>query len=203
MRAYIPRVARGMPEAYMKALKAEAEVVEGSLDELLLDLALYRYTIQKIIDVLWNTGATLDRKSVHKQFYKVIRSYGFRAHVAKNMYKTAVALVKSARSNKGSKPELEKLTARLDMQDARVDLEAGLVRIALRSDWYTLRLKHRAGYIERFKDLQWREVHIKYENGRLYVSIIFKAWYKPYKPKGFIALDINLRHIVAFDGSNI
>jgi len=204
MRAYIPRAAWGMPEApYMKALKAEAEVVEGGLDGLLLDLALYRYTIQKIIDVLWIAGTTLDRKSAHKQFYKVIRSYGFRAHVARNMYKTAVALVKSARSSGGSKPELEKLSARLDMQDARVDLEAGLVRIALRNDWYTLRLKHRAGYIERFRGLQWREVHIKYENGRLYMSIIFRVWYRPYKPKGFIALDINLRHIVAFDGSNV
>jgi len=86
MRAYIPRAARGMPESpYMKTLKAEAEVVGGSLDGLLLDLALYRYTIQKIVDILWVTGATLDRKSVHKQFYKMIRSYGFRAHVARNM----------------------------------------------------------------------------------------------------------------------
>jgi len=204
MRAYIPRAARGMPEApYMKALKAEAEVIGGSLDGLLLDLALYRYTTQKIVDVLWATGATLDRKSAHKQFYKMIRSYGFRAHVARNMYKTAVALVKSARSSKGSKPELEKLSARLDTQDAKVDLEAGLVEVALRGDWYTLKLKHKASYIGRFKGLQWKEVHIKYENGRLYVSIIFKAWYKPYKPKGFIALDINLRHIVAFDGSSV
>jgi len=204
MRAYIPRVARGMPESpYMKTLKAEAEVVGGSLDGLLLDLALYRYAIQKIIDVLWIAGAALDRKSVHRQFYKMIRSYGFRAHVARNMYKTAVALVKSARSSNGSKPELEKLSARLDTQDAKVDLEAGLVRIALRNDWYTLRLKHRASYIERFRGLQWKEVHIKYENGKLYVSIVFKAWYRPYKPMGFIALDINLRHIVAFDGSNV
>jgi len=204
MRAYIPRAARGMPDApYMKALKAEAEVVGGSLDGLLLDLALYRYTTQKVIDVLWITRTTLDRKTVHRQFYKMIRSYGFRAHVARNMYKTAVALVKSAKSSEGSKPQLEKLSARLDTQDAKVDLEVGLVRIALRDSWYTLKLKHRAGYIERFKGLQWREVHVKYENGRLYVSIVFKAWYKPYRPKGFIALDINLRHVVVFDGSNV
>jgi len=204
MRAYIPRVAWGMPEApYMKALKAEAEVVGGSLDGLLLDLALYRYTTQRIIDILWIAGVALDRKTVHKQFYKMIRSYGFRAHVARNMYKTAVALVKSAKSSKGSKPQLEKLTARLDTQDAKVDLEAGLVRIALRNDWYALRLKHRDDYIERFKGLQWKEVHIKYENGKLYVSIVFKAWYRPYRPRGFIALDINLRHIVAFDGSSV
>jgi len=205
MRAYIPREARGMPEApYMKALKAEAEVIGGSLDGLLLDLALYRYTIQRIIDVLWVMGgAALDRKAIHKQFYKMIRSYGFRAHVARNMYKSAVALVKSARSSKGSKPELEKLSARLDTQDAKVDLEAGLVEVALRGDRYTLKLKHRASYIGRFRGLQWKEVHIKYENGKLYVSIVFKAWYKPYKPKGFIALDINLRHIVAFDGSSV
>jgi len=188
----------------MKTLKAEAEVVEGSLDGLLLDLALYRYTTQRIIDILWVMGgAALDRKSVHKQFYRVIRSYGFRAHVARNMYKTAVALVKSARSSGGSKPELEKLSARLDTQDAKVDLEAGLVEVALRGDWYTLKLKHKASYIGRFRGLQWKEVHIKYENGRLYVSIVFKAWYKPYKPKGFIALDINLRHVVAFDGSSV
>ena len=43
MRAYIS-LAREMPEgAYRRALKAEAEVVEGGLSELLWDLAVCRY----------------------------------------------------------------------------------------------------------------------------------------------------------------
>lgn len=56
----------------------------------------------------------------------MLRQYGFRAHVARNIYSNALAIVKSAKSNKGSKPQVRRLSARLDYQDARVELGKGL-----------------------------------------------------------------------------
>jgi hypothetical protein len=41
-------------EAYRRALKAVAEVVEGSINDLLWDLLLYRYAMQRVVDALWD-----------------------------------------------------------------------------------------------------------------------------------------------------
>jgi putative transposase len=103
----------------------------------------------------------------------------------------------------GSKPALRRLSARLDYYDARVELDKGVVRIIIRDEWYTLKLKHREEYIERFKNLRWKEVHVKCENGKLYVSVVFEFMYKPYTPRGMVALDINLRVVTMYDGSDI
>jgi putative transposase len=47
----------------------------------------------------------LPKKSqLHQMFYPLLRSYGFRAHVARNMYNYALALVELVRSNGGRKP---------------------------------------------------------------------------------------------------
>jgi len=190
-------------EVYHRVLKAEAEVVEGSINDLLWDLAIYRYAMQRVVDALWDLDKVPSRMQVHQMFYQMLRSYGFRAHVARNIYEYTLALVKAARESNGGKPVLRKFSARLDYQDARVELDKGIIRIILRDKWYTLKLKHRREYIERFRGLRWKEIHVKYENGKLFVSIVFEFMYKPYAPKGVIALDINLRRVTAYDGSEV
>ena len=75
--------------------------------------------------------------------------------------------------------------------------------MVLRNKWYTLRIIHRKEYIEKFKGLKWKEVHVKYCNGVLYVSIVFVIRYRPYVPRGAIGLDMNLRQITTCDGSNV
>ncbi|MCC6017289.1 MAG: transposase, partial [Desulfurococcaceae archaeon] len=190
-------------EAYRRALKAVAEVVEGSINDLLWDLLLYRYAMQRVVDALWDLDKVPSKAQAHKMFYQMLRSYGFRAHVARNIYEYTLALVKAARESNGGKPTLRKFSARLDYQDARVELDKGIIRIILRDKWYTLKLKHRREYIERFRGLRWKEVHVKYVNGKLFVSIVFEFMYKPYAPRGIIALDINLRTITAYDGSDV
>ena len=190
-------------ETYRRALKAVAEVVEGSINDLLWDLLLYRYAMQRVVDALWDLDKVPSKAQAHKMFYQMLRSYGFRAHVARNIYEYTLALVKAARESNGGKPTLRKFSARLDYQDARVELDKGIIRIILRDKWYTLKLKHRREYIERFRGLRWKEVHVKYVNGKLFVSIVFEFMYKPYAPRGIIALDINLRTITAYDGSDV
>jgi putative transposase len=204
MRGSIRLVNGRIPEGvYCRALKAEVEVVEGNLNDLLWDLLLYRYAMQMVVDALWDLDKVPSRMQVHQMFYQMLRSYGFRAHVARNIYEYALALVKAVKESNGGKPVLRKFSARLDYQDARVELDKGIIRIILRDKWYTLKLKHRREYIERFRDLRWKEVHVKYENGKIYVSIVFEFMYKPYTPKGVIALDINLRMVAAYDGSEV
>jgi hypothetical protein len=46
-------------------------------------------------------------------------------------------------------------------------------------------------------------VHLKYIKGRLFVSIVFELNYKPYAPKGLMALDVNLRKVAAFDDCDV
>jgi len=204
MKAFIRLRSGRMPEgAYRRALKAEAEVVEGDIRDLLWDLVVYRYALQRVIDAVWDLNAIPKKSQAHQMFYGILRKYGFRAHVARNIYSTAIALVESAKGNGGSKPVVRRLSARLDHQDARVDLSSRTIRIILRGRWYTLRIRHRDEYVERFRELRWREVHIKYCNGKLYVSIIFEVRYAPYIPRGIIALDVNLRHVISYDGSKI
>ena len=200
MKGFIRSRNRRIPEeVYHRALKAVAEVVEGNLNDLLWDLAIYRYVMQRVIDVLWELDKVPNKSQIHQMFYSILRIYGFRAHVSRNIYE--YALVKTARESTGGKPVLRRVSARLDYQDARVDLDKDVVKVILRNQWYTLKLKHRREYIERFRGLRWKEVHIKYENGKLFVSIVFEFCYKPYIPRGIIALDINLRTITAYDGS--
>jgi len=84
------------------------------------------------------------------------------------------------------------MTASLDYEDARVNIGNHVVKVILRNNRYTLRIIHRKEYIEGFKNLKWKEVHLKYVNGVLYVSIIFEVTYKLYVPRGVLALDTNL-----------
>jgi len=58
-------------------------------------------------------------------------------------------------------------------------------------------------YIGRFKGLKWKEVHLKYVDGVLYVSIVFEVTYKPYTPRGAVAIDSNLKQIATYDGSGV
>jgi len=204
MKVSIHRGIRWVPEGvYHRALKAVAEVVEGDIGDLLWDLMTYRYVLQRVVDALWDLDVVPEKSQAHQMFYDMLRSYGFRAHTTRNIYNTAIALVESAKSNGGSKPIVKKLTARLDHQDAKVDLNSRTVRIIIRDRWYILRIRHKDEYVERFKGLKWKEVHVKCCNGRLYVSIVFETRYKPYIPRGVVALDVNLRHIVSYDGSKV
>jgi putative transposase len=204
MKGYIRSLVERIPEgAYHRALKAEAEVVEGNLSDLLWDLLLYRHAMQRVVNALWDLDRIPSKSQAHQMFYQMLKSYGFRAHVARNIYEYALALVKAVKENNGSKPTLRKLSARLDYQDARVELDRRVVRVIIRDKWYTLKLKHRGEYIERFKSLKWKEVHVKYENSRLFVSVVFEFRYEPYTPKGLMALDINLKMITAYDGFKV
>ncbi len=166
MKAFITHQAWVMPEGtYYKALRAKAEVINGSISDLLWDLTIYRYALQKVVDALWDLDRIPKRSQLHQLFYSMLRGYGFRAHVARNIYDTALTLVKSVKTSGGSKPIIRRMTARLDYQDARVDIDKSVVKVIIKDKWYVLRIKHRREYVKRFRELRWKEVHVKYDRG--------------------------------------
>ncbi|MCD6301749.1 MAG: hypothetical protein J7L82_06760 [Staphylothermus sp.] len=132
------------------------------------------------------------------------REKGFRVHQAKQIYKYALSVVKSAKKNDGKKPVLKKLSARVDKYDAKVDLENQLVILKLRNKEFVIKLQHNKDYIKNFVGMKWYEVIISIdEQGRVWISIPFRWEYNPYKPKNMISLDINLRKIVVYNGRRV
>jgi putative transposase len=194
-------LARQIPEGkHYRALKAEVEVVKGNFNDLLWDLAVHRHALQRVVDALWELDKLPNRSQAHQMFYAMLRSYGLRAHVARNVYEQALALVKASRENDGKRPTIRRLSARLDYCDAKVDLKRIVVEVILRGNWYVLKLRQRKEYVARFVGLRWKEVHLKCARGKLFVSVVFEFDYRPYAPRGLMALDVNLRKVATFDG---
>ena len=189
---------------YTLTLKAQGELVEGSLEELREELYLTRRATQRIIDCLWELDKLPTLNQVHQLFYKLLRNQGFRAHQAKQTYKYALSITKSAKRNGGRKPLLKKLSVRLDKYDAKVDLENQLVIVKLRSREFKIKLLHNRDHIEKFLGRKWYEVMLSIDKqGRIWVNIPFRWKYKPYKPRNAISLDINLKKVVVYDGRKI
>ena len=188
----------------MLTLKARGELVGGSLEELREELYLTRRAIQYVIDALWELDKLPTINQAHQMFYKILRVQSFRAHQAKQIYKYALSVVKSAKRNKGRKPVLKKLLARLDKYDAWIDLENWLVIVKLRNRVFKIKLLHSRDYIKKFIGHKWYEVIVLIDRqGRIWVNIPFRWEYRPYKPKRMTSLDINLKKIVAYNGRSI
>jgi len=204
MNPFIPPK-EGMGEKYRLALKAETETKER--EELLWELVEYRYNMQKLVDELWDLKDVPGKSQLHAMFYdRLTEDRGYRAHVTRNMYKKAGKIVKEAIKNGASHvPIMKRLTAEFDNQDGRVDLKRGEVRVIFKSKgkWFTLKLKHRKKYINKFQKYKWKEVYVSYRNGKFYVSIVFEVEYKPYFPLGAIGLDVNLVKLVYYDGRKV
>ncbi|RLG78735.1 MAG: transposase [Thermoprotei archaeon] len=187
--------------AYMLTLKACGVLIEGSIEELREELYLTRRAIQYVIDVLWELGKLPSINQLHQTFYKLLRNQCFRAHQAKQIYKYARAIVKSAKENSGRKPVLKKLSVRLDKYDAVVDLENQIVIAKLRGRVFKIKLLHNKDYIRKFMERKWYEVTVSIDKqGRIWVCIPFRWEYRSFKPRRLISIDINLRNVVVYNG---
>jgi len=187
-------------------LKAQAVLVEGDIQQLREELFFTKYWTQRIVDFLWQFPKKQLPKlnQVHQLFYNQLRQQGIRAHQAKQIYKYALALVKSAKRNSGSRPILRKLTARLDKYDASVDTESWIVTLKMRSRVFKLKLKHRLSYLKKFAGRKWYEVMVSIDKfGRIWVSIPFRWEYSPYTPVGCVSLDLNVKKLVSYDGRKV
>ncbi len=186
------------------ALRARTILVEGDPYDLFTELWLAKREMQRIIDALWELDKLPTLNQTHQMFYKQLRSKGFRAHQAKQVYKYALALVKASKKNGGSKPLLRRLSVRLDKYDASIDFDSWTVTVKLRDKVFRLKLLHRREYLAKFRGRKWYEVIVKWlPRARIEVVIPFRFEYKPYMPRRILALDVNLRQLTLYDGRRV
>jgi putative transposase len=177
--------------------KIEAVAPEGGEALLHQFIKLYRDAVQYIVDGIWFLEDVPSEESLHKMFYSELRRLGFRAHHVSEIYKRAKEVVEGAKKNRGSKPVLKKLTARIHPLDYRVDFSAKTLRIAVLNDeWVELRLKWYS-YLNRYLDGSWRpgEILVSCRNGKILVYITFHRDVKPIDFRAVMGIDINFNNV--------
>jgi len=177
--------------------KIEAVAPEGGEALLIQFLKLYRDAVQYIVDRIWSLDCVPSEESLHKMFYSELRRLGFRAHHVSEIYKRAKEVVEGAKRNRGSKPVLKKLTARIHPLDYRVDFNAKVLRIAvLNGEWVELRLKWYK-YLDKYLDGSWKpgEILVSCRNGKILVYITFHRDVEPIAFKTVVGVDINFNNV--------
>ncbi|MEM0035480.1 MAG: RNA-guided endonuclease TnpB family protein [Desulfurococcus sp.] len=179
----------------VETLKARA-LPEGSDEELLEFLKLFRDATQLVVNSMWSLDEVPSIKTLHKMFYSKLVSYGLRAHHAKQIYCYARAIVKSVKKNGGRKPVLRKLTARIDKYDYRLNLENKTLVLKLHNGYEAkLKLLAPKERIEKFLGWNNYEIAIRYDGKDYWVSIYFKKAVNLKKPRTVMAVDINFDNV--------
>ncbi len=164
-------------------------------------LRAYRDAKQYVIDKIWDRRADLPSlEKLHHEFYEELRKLGFRAHHVKEILKSARELVKAMheKEKKGedvSKPELRRLTARLDIYDIKIDFERRTVRLPLlNGESVTLKLRVYEGRVRKFEGWKFYNCVLRFCCGKLFLHIMFRKVVKLGKPKTVLAVDPNFRN---------
>jgi putative transposase len=178
---------------------ARVEVVAPERGEATLHqfLKTYRDAVQYIVNNIWSLERLLSTKQLHKMFYNELRKLGFRAHHVSEIYKRAREVVEATKKNRGSKPILKKLTARIHPLDYKVDFSAKTLRVAVLNDeWVELKLKW-YNYLNRYLNGSWKpgEILISCRNGKILVYITFHKDVKPIDFRAVMGVDINFSNI--------
>ncbi len=164
----------------------------------LLDfLKAYRDWIQYVIDQIWFDKEIPSMKELHHRFYRILRNQGFRAHHCHKIERRAREAVKATKKNKGSKPVLKKLTARLDEWDYRLDLNDKILRIAvLDSEWVELKLVW-YDYLSKYLNGEWKlkEILVSYRDNEIWIYLTFEKEVKLNKPRAIMGIDINFDNV--------
>ena len=159
-------------------------------------LKAYRGWTQYIVNEIWKLDHIPSLKELHYRFYKLLRMQGFRAHHCHKIERRARKVVKAVKKNNGSKPILRKLTARLDYQDYRLDIESKILRIAvLNNEWIELKLQWYS-YLDRYFNSEWKlkEILVSSRNGEVWVYFTFEKEVIMKKPQYVMGIDINFNN---------
>ncbi|MCD6195418.1 MAG: IS200/IS605 family accessory protein TnpB-related protein [Staphylothermus sp.] len=176
---------------------AKAKAAVPNPQPLLSFLKAFRDWAQYVIDEIWSLDHVPSLKELHHRFYKILRKQGFRAHHCHKIERRAREVVKATKKNKGSKPVLRKLTARLDYQDYRLDLNSKVLRIAVLNDeWVELKLLW-YNYLDEYFNKEWKlkEILVSYRNGEIWVFFTFEKEVVMKKPQYIMGIDINFDNI--------
>lgn len=176
---------------------ARVKAVTPNPQSLLQFLKAFRDWIQYVVDQIWGLDHIPTMKELHRRFYKLLREQGFRAHHCHKIERRAREVVKATKKNNGSKPVLRKLTARLDYQDYRLDLNNKVLRVAvLDNEWNELKLQW-YDYLNKYFNGEWelKEILVSYKNGEVWVYLTFEKEAMLKKPERIMGIDINFGNI--------
>ena len=167
------------------------------LFRLLSFLKAYRDWTQYVMDEIWRLDCIPSMKELHHRFYKLLRRQGFRAHHCHKIKRRAREVVRATKKNKGRKPLLRKLTARLDQWDYRLDLNSKTMRIAvLNGGWVELKLQWYS-YLDRYFNDKWglKEILVSCRGNEVWVYLTFEKDVVLRKPRHVMGVDINFNNI--------
>ena len=169
----------------------------SSLHKLLQFLRTYRDWTQYVVNEIWKLDHIPSLKELHHRFYKTLREKGFRAHHCHKIERRAREVVKATKKNNGSKPILRKLTARLDYQDYRLDVNGKTMRIVvLNNEWIELKLQWYK-HLDRYFNGEWKlkEILVSYRNDEVWVYFAFERKVVLRQPRAVMGVDINFNNI--------
>jgi len=177
--------------------KIEAAAPEGGEALLHQFIKLYRDAVQYVVDGIWFLDDTPSEESLHKMFYSELKRLGFRAHHVSEVYKRGREVVEATKKNRGSKPILKKLTARIHPLDYKIDFSAKTLKIAvLNNEWVELRLKW-YNYLNRYLNGSWKpgEILVSCRNRKILIYITFHRDVKPTDFRAVMGVDINFNNV--------
>jgi putative transposase len=177
--------------------RVEAVAPEGGETFLIQFLKTYRDTVQYVVNSVWSLERLPSTKQLHKMFYNKLKRYGFRAHHVSEIYKRAKEVVEATKRNRGSKPVLRRLTARIHPLDYRIDFSAKVLRVAvLNGECVELKLKWYS-HLDKYLDGSWRpgEILVSYRNGKILAYITFHKDVKPTDFRTVMGIDINFNNV--------
>ena len=160
-------------------------------------LKAYRDAVQYIVDRVWSLDRVPSVRWLHGMFYRELREWSFRAHHVSEIYRRAKEVVKTAKKNRGSKPVLRRLTARLHPYEYRLNLGRRVLRIAvLNGSWVEVKLLgvHR---LRRFIAEGWKpkELLVSQHDGGLKVYVALEREVEERKPRTIMGVDVNLSNV--------
>ncbi|MEM4819554.1 MAG: zinc ribbon domain-containing protein [Nanopusillaceae archaeon] len=165
-------------------------------DALIEFLKLYRDAVQIVVNKLWSLNNVPSIKTLHKMFYGELRKHGFRAHHVKQIYVYAKAIAKASKRNRGSKPVLRRLTARIDRYDYKLDLENKVLILKVHGNREVkLRLLASSERTEKFKGWSNYEIAVKVVGDKVYVAVYFRRAVEPRRTRTVMTVDVNFDNV--------
>jgi len=150
-----------------------------------------------VVNEIWELDHVPSLKELHHRFYRLLREKGFRTHHCHKIERRAREVVKAVKKNNGSKPVLRKLTARLDYQDYRLNVNSKILEVAvLNNEWVELKLlwyKH----LDKYFNCEWKlkEILVSYRGSEVWVYFTFEKEVVLKQPKAIMGVDINFGNI--------
>ena len=181
---------------------AKVKAVTPNSQTLIGFLRAFRNWTQYVVNEVWNLNHIPSMKELHHKFYRVLREQGFRAHHCHKIERRAREIVKAMRmkmknGEKVSKPILKRLTARLDYQDYKLNLEDKTLSVAILNDeWVKLKLIWYKR-LDNYFNGEWRlkEILVSYKDNTIWVYLTFEKEVSVKPPRAVMGVDVNFNNI--------